>query len=201
MSAHWDGYREGGAEARAELARLRAQLREARGWVLNAVDPVAVGPDVKQQMLDKLAQASSEDGPATSRGEDSPVSASMPNLCAAEAEPDRGSLMANRLSAWVDAGLAGKPSEAILWHRVGKVGEECGEVVEALIGATDGNPRKLGSHTLDDVRKELLDTALAALCAWAHLAGNEGDPFGALADHTAKVHAWAGLSTIEGAGS
>lgn len=100
----------------------------------------------------------------------------------------------NEISAWVDRRLTGKPEEAILWHRVAKVGEEAGEVVEALIGATDGNPRKPQSHTLDDVRKELLDTALAALCAWAHMAGNEGDPVAALDDHTARIHARAGLT-------
>ena len=47
----------------AEVDRLRAQVREARGWVLNAVDPVAVGRDVKQRMLDKLALASGDGCP------------------------------------------------------------------------------------------------------------------------------------------
>lgn len=99
----------------------------------------------------------------------------------------------NQISAWIDRSLADKPAEAILWHRVGKVGEEHGEAIEALIGATNGNPRKPHSHTLGDVRKELLDTALAALCAWAHLADNEGDPVEALVGHTVAIHARAGL--------
>jgi len=104
------------------------------------------------------------------------------------------SLQINDISAWVDRSLADKDPESILWHRVGKVGEEHGEAIEALIGATNGNPRKPGSHTLDDLRHELLDTALAALCAWAHMSGNAANPIGALAGHARLVHARAGLT-------
>jgi len=101
------------------------------------------------------------------------------------------------LSAWVDSSLTGKDPETILWVRVGKVGEEHGEAVEALIGVTNANPRKPGSHTLDDVRHELLDVATTALAAWAHLNGNTGDALAALSAHVGRVHARAGLE-LEG---
>lgn len=64
--------------------------------------------------------------------------------------------------------------EAQLWNRCAKPAEEGGEVIKALIGVTAGNPRKGANHTLDDVREELLDTAVSALCAWEHLDGNRG---------------------------
>jgi hypothetical protein len=76
-------------------------------------------------------------------------------------------------------------TELQMWRRVTKVCEESGEVWRALSGYVAENPRKGQTHTLDDLRGELLDTASAALCAWAHLNGNEGDPIGALLTHVA----------------
>lgn len=106
----------------------------------------------------------------------------------------RANIKINNVSAWVDARLAGRDPEAILWHRVGKVGEEHGEAVTALIGLTDGNPRRnTSSTTADHLRYELLDVALAALAAHAHLGNNRGDSMQALLDHIDHVHHRAGL--------
>jgi NTP pyrophosphatase (non-canonical NTP hydrolase) len=80
-------------------------------------------------------------------------------------------------------------TELALWRRVTKVCEESGEVWRALSGYVAENPRKGQTHTLDDLRGELLDTAAAALCAWAHVNGNVGDPLGALLAHVAGTAA------------
>ncbi|MEU6610142.1 MazG-like family protein [Streptomyces shenzhenensis] len=53
--------------------------------------------------------------------------------------------------------------------RVLKIGEEFGEVAEALHGAMRANPRKGSSHTWDDVHKELCDVAITSLIALASL--------------------------------
>ncbi|MEU5383937.1 MazG-like family protein [Kitasatospora cineracea] len=94
-------------------------------------------------------------------------------------EPDLGSL-AHALSAWIDASPANqaRDPEALLWSRVGKVGEEAGEVVAALIAATGANPRKAatGPGGLADVERELLDVAVAALLAVDHLRTRRGQP-------------------------
>ena len=93
----------------------------------------------------------------------------------------------NALSAWIDDGLgwddvAGveRTDEAKLMHRTVKIGEEYGEVVQAIIGATGANPRKGFTHRHDDIAGELLDVALTALGAWAHMHGNESDAIAAL---------------------
>lgn len=73
--------------------------------------------------------------------------------------------------------------EAVTWRRVAKIGEEHGEVIEALLGAIGENPRKGVTGSLDEVRKELLDVANCALGAYAHLTPGD-DPVAALADHS-----------------
>jgi hypothetical protein len=87
------------------------------------------------------------------------------------------------LSRWVDDGLAGRDPETIVWHRVAKIGEEAGEVIDALIGATGGNPRKGVVGSMDHVVKELLDVAATALGAVEHLTGNQGTSGDRLAVH------------------
>lgn len=77
--------------------------------------------------------------------------------------------------------------EARRWRRCLKTAEEVGELTEALLGAVGENPRKGITHSLGDVRKELLDVALAALGAVAHLDGNKGDPVDDLAGHAQFV--------------
>ena len=56
-----------------------------------------------------------------------------------------------------------------LWERTAKVGEEAGEVMEAMIGLNNQNPRKGTTHSREDVSYELLDVAVAALGAWYHM--------------------------------
>jgi hypothetical protein len=85
------------------------------------------------------------------------------------------STVLHAISAWVDAANSGRDCEALLWHRCAKVNEEGGEVIEALIAYTGGNPRKPSDPTPARIEKELLDTAAAALAAVAHLHGNDTD--------------------------
>lgn len=100
------------------------------------------------------------------------------------------------LSTWIDAHNADRHPEAQLWGRVAKVGEEHGEVIEALIAATGQNPRKpQDPAAMGRVVKELLDTALTALAAAEHLTGNTGKSVVMLADHVGRVHTRAGLDT------
>ncbi|MFJ3220595.1 MazG-like family protein [Kitasatospora sp. NPDC086801] len=92
-------------------------------------------------------------------------------------ERDLGEVL-HAVSAWIDASPANRRrnAEALLWSRVGKVGEEAGEAVAALIGATGANPRKGAVGDLADVERELLDVATAALLAVDHLRTRAGQP-------------------------
>lgn len=102
----------------------------------------------------------------------------------------------NDLSRWVDNYPANKARdpEAQLWGRVAKIYEEKEEVIAAVIGYTDQNPRKGITHERDDIKKELFDVALTALGGVAHLDYNSSDVIEQFFDHIAKVHARAGLS-------
>jgi hypothetical protein len=102
------------------------------------------------------------------------------------------------VSAWIDSapGNNGRHPEALLWGRVTKVGEEAGEVIAALVGATGQNPRKGHSATLQDVERELLDTAMTALAAVAHLHAQDAEPpdlLSLLGAHAEAVARRAGL--------
>jgi len=100
-----------------------------------------------------------------------------------------------RLSRWIDNWPANRARdrEAALWGRVAKVGEEGGEVIEAMIAATGQNPRKSvpDGDGLEFVQKELLDVAVTALGAIVHLREEQGvfgaDPITMLHEHIAKV--------------
>ncbi|MEU9208576.1 MazG-like family protein [Streptomyces sp. NPDC048415] len=74
----------------------------------------------------------------------------------------------DRLRGWLDAEspVTGDLAKSM---RVLKIGEEFGEVVEALHGAMKANPRKGASHTWEDVHKELCDVAITSLIALASL--------------------------------
>jgi len=90
----------------------------------------------------------------------------------------------NRLSVWIDASYPdGIPGELALRRRVGKLGEEVGEVVNAIGGWSGENPRKGVTKTLDDVRGELLDVVVTALGAWEHIDGNRGHGVTVFAKH------------------
>lgn len=59
------------------------------------------------------------------------------------------------------------------WIRVGKVGEEAGEVIDALIALEGSNPRKQPNFAdYDLLLGELLDAAATALFAYVHLTGS-----------------------------
>jgi hypothetical protein len=92
------------------------------------------------------------------------------------------------LNQWIDQHPvnAARDREAALWGRVSKVGEEFGETIQALIGATNQNPRKGLTHTMDDVTKELYDVALTALCAVVHI-NPTADPVEGLSAHIERV--------------
>ena len=105
------------------------------------------------------------------------------------ADPPIGRLTAHRIAAlsrWIDAASANaaRDPEAATWGRLAKVAEEAGEVIAAYIGATGQNPRKGVTHTMGDVRRELLDVALTALCAVEHLDSLIPDDGGGVPDHT-----------------
>ncbi|MFI2077536.1 MazG-like family protein [Streptomyces triculaminicus] len=103
------------------------------------------------------------------------------------------------VSQWIDDSPDNRvrDAEALLWGRVAKVSEEAGEVVAALIGATGQNPRKGVSATMGDVERELLDVAMTALCAVAHLHADDDTPadvMGLLQAHVVAVAERAGLT-------
>lgn len=100
-----------------------------------------------------------------------------------------------RISTWVDSSRinADRPAAEQLLVRVSKVQEECGEVCAALVGYMGSNPRKGYTHSLDDIEKELLDTAATALAAVEHLHRNDGSSGLRLVRHVEFLHHRAGL--------
>jgi hypothetical protein len=99
------------------------------------------------------------------------------------------------LSAWVDSYPPNetRDKEAQLWGRVSKVGEEFGEVIAAMIGATNQNPRKGETYFFTDVCKEMLDVAVTALCAIEHMTGNNGKALSMMERHIQLLAIRAGL--------
>lgn len=97
------------------------------------------------------------------------------------------------ISNWIDdsypSDLGG---EVHLRRRINKITEENGEVHEALGGMVGENPRKGVTHTRADVEYELLDVAVAALGALAHMTGE--NPIVRLREHVDMVWERAGLS-------
>jgi NTP pyrophosphatase (non-canonical NTP hydrolase) len=61
------------------------------------------------------------------------------------------------------------------WARVGKVIEELGEVIRALIGYTGQNPRKGTTHSKQEMLDELADTAITAILAMEHFTKNPAE--------------------------
>lgn len=114
--------------------------------------------------------------------------------------PDRGKLA--KISEWIDASNRDRMSgmtreqleeECLRWGRLAKISEENGEVIEAYIGVTAQNPRKGETHTMGDVGKELLDTAVTALAAYESQTGNRGRWVEALFNHIDALTERAGL--------
>ncbi|MCY0961933.1 MazG-like family protein [Streptomyces sp. H27-H5] len=79
-----------------------------------------------------------------------------------------------RIKGWLDENAGDLTERERTMMRVLKIGEEFGEVAEALHGALGSNPRKGSSHTWEDVTKELVDVAVTTLVALATI-----DPDGA----------------------
>ncbi len=103
------------------------------------------------------------------------------------------------VSQWVDNAPANavRDPEALTWVRCAKVGEESGEVVDALNRATGANPRKGATGSYAEVSKELLDVAFTAFAAYEHLNGHSGMALPAFFSHVEAVHARAGLTDAE----
>lgn len=99
-----------------------------------------------------------------------------------------------QLSEWIDASNAHRDAEAVLWGRVSKIGEEFGEVIQSLIGATGQNPRKGVTHTMSAVGDELLDVAVTALAAYEHITGHHGLALSALGEKILTVAQRAGVA-------
>jgi hypothetical protein len=75
------------------------------------------------------------------------------------------------IDAWLDGAVMGHYKGQPLaqdWARVSKIGEELGEAIQALIGATGQNPRKGVTNDFDVVLGELADVFLTGLLAIQH---------------------------------
>lgn len=79
----------------------------------------------------------------------------------------------------------GMDPELTMRRRVGKVFVEAGELADAIEGYTGENPRKGVYATREDVVKELIDCASAALCAVEYMTGDRGEALGMLARQVA----------------
>ncbi len=90
-----------------------------------------------------------------------------------------------RLVHWLDdeSPLAGDTAQLM---RVLKIGEEFGEVAEAMTGAMGGNPRKGHSHTWDDVHNELVDVIVTGMVALASLTPDAQRLFEERLEHIAE---------------
>jgi NTP pyrophosphatase (non-canonical NTP hydrolase) len=92
--------------------------------------------------------------------------------------------LVERLRDWLDA-ESPVPADTAKLMRVLKIGEEFGEVAEAVHGVTGTNPRKGHSHTWDDVHTELSDVILTAMIALATLTPDARQVFEARLHHIA----------------
>jgi hypothetical protein len=100
-----------------------------------------------------------------------------------------GAIVAD-VSRWIDESPRNKTNtftENLLLRTTVKIGEEAGELNQALIGMLGQNPRKGNTHTLQDVEQELLDIAFTALGAVEHLHGNNGTSILRLSDHIVRI--------------
>ncbi|MGV2914515.1 MazG-like family protein [Streptomyces alfalfae] len=70
-----------------------------------------------------------------------------------------------QIRKWLDTEAEDVGQARVRLMRVLKIGEELGEVAEAVHGALGANPRKGHSHTWTDVEKELVDTIVTAMVA------------------------------------
>jgi NTP pyrophosphatase (non-canonical NTP hydrolase) len=61
------------------------------------------------------------------------------------------------------------------WARIGKVIEELGEAIRAMVGYTGQNPRKGVTHSQQEMLDELADTAITAILAMLHFTKNAAE--------------------------
>jgi hypothetical protein len=76
-----------------------------------------------------------------------------------------------RLDRWLDENVSAAYQAQPLaqdWARVGKVIEELGEAIQALIGCTGQNPRKGHTNNLEDMLDEVADTIITGYLAIQH---------------------------------
>jgi hypothetical protein len=74
------------------------------------------------------------------------------------------------------------------WARVGKIGEEYGEAINALIGMTGQNPRKGIYATMYDLEREVADVVFTGILALMHLTKDANTVDAILTSHLAKLH-------------
>jgi hypothetical protein len=94
------------------------------------------------------------------------------------------------VSRWIDDSPRNRTNtftENLLLRTTAKVGEEFGELNEALISMLGQNPRKPGGASMTDVEKELLDIAFTAIGAVEHINNNDGLSMLRFADHIVRV--------------
>ncbi|WP_019549316.1 MazG-like family protein [Streptomyces sulphureus] len=89
----------------------------------------------------------------------------------------------DKLRQWLDDEAAPAAEQDRRLLRVLKIGEEYGEVAEALHGALAANPRKGSSHTWDDVEKELCDVIVTSMVALASITSDGHQVFDDRLDH------------------
>ncbi len=88
-----------------------------------------------------------------------------------------------RIRTWLDEKAGEQTERERMLLRVLKIGEEFGEVSEALHGVLGANPRKGLSHSWEDVRTELVDVAVTAFVALATLSPDGEAEFDARLQH------------------
>jgi NTP pyrophosphatase (non-canonical NTP hydrolase) len=89
----------------------------------------------------------------------------------------------DRIRGWLDENAGEQTERERTLLRVLKIGEEYGEVSEALHGALGANPRKGRSHAWEDVRKELVDVAVTTLVALSTLSPDAAKEFDTRLQH------------------
>jgi NTP pyrophosphatase (non-canonical NTP hydrolase) len=84
-------------------------------------------------------------------------------------------LAIHAIDRWLDSAVSEEYIRQPLaqdWARIGKVIEELGESIRALIGYTGQNPRKGFTHSQEDMLEELADSAITAILGMQHFTKN-----------------------------